>query len=73
MAKLNMTVAEYHEHNNEMNGVCLSCGEIRYGSTEPDAQNYKCDSCGKKAVQGMEIAMMADNIRIIDSSDSAEQ
>jgi hypothetical protein len=34
-------------------GFCLACGEEQDGC-EPDARNYECESCGKKAVFGAE-------------------
>ena len=32
-------------------GFCVACGEEQEGC-EPDAQRYKCEACGKKAVYG---------------------
>ena len=34
-------------------GFCLSCGE-EADSCEPDARNYKCESCGENKVFGAE-------------------
>lgn len=34
-------------------GFCISCGE-EADNCEPDARNYKCESCGKKTVFGAE-------------------
>lgn len=34
-------------------GFCIECGEEREG-VEPDAQAYKCPSCGRLAVYGAE-------------------
>jgi hypothetical protein len=34
-------------------GFCLECGADQYG-VEPDANGYKCESCGQHAVQGAE-------------------
>ena len=55
------TVSEedYHERDN---GICLACGEIRYGSTEPDACNYPCDACGENQVYGLEEALLMGRI-----------
>ena len=39
-------------------GVCLSCGEVRFGGVEPDAEEYECFECGKHAVEGLESALM---------------
>lgn len=40
-------------------GICTNCGAIADGHVEPDAQNYHCDACGKKAVVGMELALLS--------------
>tara|TARA_R100001594_G_scaffold100341_2_gene134976 strand:+ start:1205 stop:1393 length:189 start_codon:yes stop_codon:yes gene_type:complete len=32
-------------------GVCTKCGDEAYG-VEPDAEGYKCESCGERAVMG---------------------
>ena len=32
-------------------GFCLACGEMQDGC-EPDARNYKCESCGRLWVYG---------------------
>lgn len=37
------------EESNE--GFCICCGNIQDGC-EPDARNYECDECGRKAVYG---------------------
>ena len=34
-------------------GFCLACGEEADG-VEPDASNYKCESCGEFQVHGAE-------------------
>ena len=39
-------------------GFCVECGAGR-GGCEPDAQNYECENCGKRAVFGAEELMMS--------------
>jgi hypothetical protein len=34
-------------------GICVSCGEDQEGC-EPDAERYKCETCGQMAVYGAE-------------------
>jgi len=34
-------------------GICIECGEEAHG-VEPDARDYKCQSCGEYAVYGAE-------------------
>ena len=38
-------------------GFCLNCGEEQEGC-EPDAERYKCESCGKRTVYGAEMLLM---------------
>lgn len=38
-------------------GVCLRCGEEAYG-VEPDANGYRCESCGEPSVYGLEEAVI---------------
>jgi hypothetical protein len=45
---------EIAEHMEEYNGLCLACGQWQYGECEPDAREYECESCGKRAVYGAE-------------------
>lgn len=60
-----MSEAEYHEHNNLYSGVCLSCGEIRIGDTEPDAEGYPCEHCEAPRVIGLEQALMLGYLEIV--------
>lgn len=39
-------------------GACTACGEIAY-EIEPDARQYKCESCGALKVFGVEEILMA--------------
>lgn len=38
-------------------GFCLACGKSAHG-VEPDAQRYRCESCGRPAVYGAEEVLM---------------
>jgi predicted amidophosphoribosyltransferase len=38
-------------------GFCLACGADADGC-EPDARNYECEECGKKAVYGAEECLL---------------
>lgn len=66
-----MTEAEYRDVSDGYYGVCLACGELRE-STEPDAENYPCPSCGEHRVQGIENALLSGNIDIEMEAESAE-
>jgi hypothetical protein len=35
-------------------GFCRACGADHWGSVEPDARNYVCESCGRPEVFGAE-------------------
>ena len=39
------------------NGICVACGSEQ-GGVEPDAERYPCESCGKRAVYGIEQAVI---------------
>ncbi len=57
-----MTEDAYREHCEEDNGICLACGEIRNGGTEPDAEEYECEDCGAFKVCGIEQALVMGRI-----------
>lgn len=40
------------------NGVCLACGDVQVGGCEPDAREYKCESCGALRMFGIEEAIL---------------
>jgi hypothetical protein len=55
---------EYYDHCDSDDGLCLACGEIREGSTEPDAEGYECEECGAHKVMGFEQAMICGFIEV---------
>ena len=44
-------------------GWCLACGEESY-NVEPDARRYPCESCGKRAVYGLQELVLMGRIEI---------
>ena len=38
----------------DTSGYCTACGTEEIYGVEPDAENYKCEVCGKRAVYGYE-------------------
>jgi predicted RNA-binding Zn-ribbon protein involved in translation (DUF1610 family) len=65
--KFGYTIEDYLMHREEYIGICLSCGAER-DQTEPDAEDYKCESCGQHTVVG------ADNLMIDEFyNESAEE
>lgn len=61
-----MTEEEYLAACDNMDGVCLACGEMQDGGCEPDARNYPCYACEATEVYGVEWALVMGNVEIID-------
>lgn len=53
VSRFKMSEEEYSALDEEYSGLCDKCGEVRYGDTEPDAENYPCEACGENSVQGI--------------------
>jgi hypothetical protein len=60
-----ITEAEYSEHVESYDGLCLACGEWTFGDVEPDTRNRKCESCGERRVFGTEQALIMQEIEFI--------
>lgn len=69
MLPVKLTEEEFVEAEECSNGICSACGEWRYGDTEPDAEDYECDSCGKNKVVGMMNAMIDGLIEIVEGGE----
>ncbi len=64
---IEMTVEEYQEHVDSDDGYCTVCNEVtRFGDTEPDAEKYPCPDCNGNTCMGIELAMVAGHIDIVD-------
>lgn len=50
---IQITEAQYADLNENYGGFCIACHDETYG-VEPDAQQYQCESCGARAVYGVE-------------------
>jgi hypothetical protein len=48
----------------DYNGICLICGEIRYGGVEPDARGYPCEACETNTVVGLQEALLMGRISV---------
>jgi hypothetical protein len=46
-------------------GVCLVCGDIQDSGVEPDAEGYKCLSCGAMKVCGIEQAVLMGAVEVV--------
>ena len=68
---LTITEDEYHEMEDNYQGICISCKEIADGC-EPDAEKYVCGACQKPTVYGVDIALASWYIDIADSDEEAE-
>lgn len=51
-----------HAEAGEYMGACRVCGAIREGC-EPDATRYRCDDCGRYAVDGFERWLLDPRLR----------
>lgn len=56
--KLNMARIMRAVESGESVGFCTACGRKAHG-VEPDARNYRCESCGASCVFGAEELLMA--------------
>lgn len=45
------TLEEIQEMDDNMEGGCVACGAVR-SCCEPDARQYPCEECKRKAVYG---------------------
>ena len=45
------TLEQVQQLDEDMAGLCAACGFEQFGC-EPDAERYKCESCGERAVYG---------------------
>jgi hypothetical protein len=53
------TEKEITERMESYDGLCVACGEWTDGGCEPDVSQDPCESCGKRAVYGVEnLALM---------------
>lgn len=65
-SSVKMTMEEYREHCDSYDGICLACGEVKFGDCEPDAESYICPECSSDSVMGIELALIAGLIEIKD-------
>jgi hypothetical protein len=49
---MKMKAAKYHEMAGNYEGICTTCKETQ-DQCEPDAHEYKCDSCLENTVYGV--------------------
>jgi len=61
MMMIKATSAELSGMTLDNPGACISCGERAYG-VEPDARQYKCESCGAFTVYGLEELLIMGHI-----------
>lgn len=61
-----ITEAEYWEHRNNYDGVCLACGEWTDGDVEPDARRYRCEFCEAHEVYGVEEAILMERLEVVE-------
>lgn len=61
-----MQEEEYYSLREEYSGICLACGEVRWGDTEPDARNYPCEECGENKAFGIEELVIMGKVEILE-------
>lgn len=60
---------QFTELRESYSGICAECGAVRYGNTEPDAEDYECEECESESVQGIENALLSDIVMITSNPD----
>jgi hypothetical protein len=63
---IELSLEDIKELDDSYSGICLNCGATRWGSTEPDAENYPCEECGKNAVLGSHWLIFSSKVKIIE-------
>lgn len=66
---IKMTELEFMYGQQNMEGICVSCGEPTCSPVEPDARNYVCESCGENQVFGLGEALLEGLIDIVGEED----
>lgn len=68
-----MTEAEYQSlvFGDGNPGFCMACGS-EAGGCEPDARNYRCESCGERDVYGIEELMVEGLILFVEETNEEE-
>lgn len=63
---IRISEAEYADLTENYGGFCVECGDQTYG-VEPDARRYRCESCGARAVFGVEELLLQGILCFTDS------
>ena len=61
---MKMSAKKYEMLREEYSGICTNCKEIAHGDTEPDAEDYECENCGERCVQGIENLLIMGEIEV---------
>ena len=61
--RITISLERFVELRADYIGVCLSCGEESDGHTEPDVDNYHCESCGEDKVHGAEMLLVMNRVQ----------
>lgn len=65
---IQVSEAEYAALAENYGGFCVECGDEAYG-VEPDARRYQCESCGARAVYGVEELLIRGVIRFTEETE----
>lgn len=63
---MNLTESAYTEACGDSAGYCSECDDITSDSgVEPDAEGYKCPTCERMTVMGIEQALLVGMLEIV--------
>lgn len=65
---IKITEEDYADHSESGGGFCLACGDWSF-NVEPDAERYRCESCGEFRVYGAEQALLMGRVQFVDEAD----
>mgnify|MGYP000057405595 CR=1 FL=1 len=65
---IQISEGEYANLSENYGGFCVECSGVAYG-VEPDARQYECESCGARAVYGVEELLIRGIIRFTEETE----
>ena len=66
--RIKITEGTYRVLEGDYMGICRSCLDVAC-ECEPDARNYKCESCNAKTVYGAQELMMMGAIDLVEDNE----
>lgn len=65
---MKLTEAEFRMERDDYMGYCTACDDITTECVEPDAEGYTCEVCGEACVMGLEDALIAGYVQIVEEN-----